>query len=502
MSIALALLMVLALLPFGALAAESEDVEVVASGSCGDSANYVITSDGVMTISGTGEAKSVKGVTNRYTRDTPYYDKVVIEEGITKLGSYMFEQNGNIQEVLFPESLKTIGSRAFQYCGKLKTVEFNSGLETIGSYAFFDSSLRGELLLPESVKTIDESAFESTSITYALVYGKVGFAIFRGCRQLEYALVMNSPSLGGEAFRSCTKLKNVYLADTITRFGSGVFDSCDRLESVRIPKNVKEIPSMAFFMCQNLSYIIMPALKSIESNAFVSCNALKEIYFAGTEAQLEAMSVSASGNEPLYSATVYLLPGMPDAIYGFYDMPDESNWAYEGIAFCLDNGLMKGVGNGYFQPGGVTTRAQLVTILWRMCGEPKPTKKAPFTDCNIDWAKDAIAWAAENGIVSGIGNNLFNPNGPITREQLVTVFYRFCKEYLQMDVSASQSLSKFPDASKVSAWAKDGMQWGIAAGLISGVGTKTGTELQPQGSATRAQIARVIMNFCVNVAPQ
>ena len=502
MSIALALLMVLALLPFGALAAEGENVEVLASGSCGDSATYTITSDGVLTISGSGEVKSTKGVTRSPFGENPTYQKVVIEEGITAIGYGAFNSNDYIQEVVFPGSLRTIGSEAFRGCHGLKSIPFNEGLETIKGNAFSYSGLSGELVLPESVISIGESAFESTAVTAALVYGKVGFGVFRSCKQLETVVVMNSPSLGGEAFRECSKLKNVVLADTITSIQSGAFNSCGSLESIRIPKNVKEIPEQTFFMCQALKSVIMPPLKTINADAFVFCNALTEIYFAGTEAQLKAMNVHQNGNDPLFNANIYLIPGMPDPFYGFFDRPDPSSWAYEGIAFCLDNGFMNGMGDGYFQPGGVTTRAQLVTILWRMCGEPKPTQKIPFTDCNIAWAKDAIAWAAENNIVNGIGKGLFNPNGPITREQLVTVFYRFCREYLQMDVSASQSLSKFPDAAKVSSWAKDGMQWGTAVGLISGVGTKTGTELQPKGSATRAQIARVIMNFCTNVAPQ
>ena len=191
---------------------------------------------------------------------------------------------------------------------------------------------------------------------------------------------------------------------------------------------------------------------------------------------------------------------MPDAVYGFFDMPDESEWSYEGISFCLDSGFMNGMGDGYFQPNGTTTRAQLVTILWRMCEEPAAEKTADFMDTQDHWAKDAISWAAENGIVNGVGEGLFAPDAPITREQLVTIFHRFCKEYLEMDVSQTQALDTFPDAGSVSDWAQDAMQWGVAVKLISGVGTPDGPVLQPQGSATRAQIARVIMNFYLSIA--
>lgn len=191
---------------------------------------------------------------------------------------------------------------------------------------------------------------------------------------------------------------------------------------------------------------------------------------------------------------------MPVATELFQDMPEKTNWAYEGIDYCVGHMYMNGMGDGYFQPDGTTTRAQLVTILWRMSGEPKPAKSAPFTDCNSRWAKDAIAWAAENGIVNGVGRNRFDPDGAITREQLVTIFHRYCRDYLAMDVTQTQSLKQYPDAGRVSSWAQEAMQWGTAVKLINGVGTPNGHELQPQGSATRAQIARVIMNYCVHVA--
>ena len=191
---------------------------------------------------------------------------------------------------------------------------------------------------------------------------------------------------------------------------------------------------------------------------------------------------------------------VPVASELFLDLPDKTDWAYEGIDYCVANGYMNGMGEGTFQPNGTTTRAQLVTILWRMSDEPKPKKAAPFTDAKSHWAKDAIAWAAESGIVNGVREDLFDPDAEITREQLVTIFHRYCKDHLAMDVSQTQTLEAFPDARKVSSWAKDAMQWAAAVQLITGVGTSSGAELQPQGSATRAQIARVIMNYCVHVA--
>ena len=511
LSIALALLMVLALLPFGALAAEGEtpteesssEPVVVYSGTCGETATFEITSDGVMTVTGTGIVKEKK-ITYRNPDESVKANvtKLVISDGVTEIGPSAFREYDFLKEVILPDSVTAIRRYAFDCCWNLTDIRWSSHLESIGYNAFCGARFT-ELVLPETVKTIGEFAFSGCpNLQSAVIYGEMRQGSFLGNDNLETVAVMNATALPSELFRMCPKLKNVYLADTIKKLGGSCFESCISLTELRIPAKVTTLPGVMFRGCTSLKTLIVPALQTIYGRCFDDCPALEAIYYAGTESQFNKMQVYMDGNKQLENVQFYLIPGMPDPIYGFFDMPEMTNWAYEGIAFCLDNGYMNGMGDGYFQPGGVTTRAQLVTILWRMCGEPKPTQKIPFTDCNIAWAKDAIAWAAENNIVNGIGKGLFNPNGPITREQLVTVFYRFCREYLQMDVSASQSLGKFPDAGKVSAWAKDGMQWGTAVGLISGVGTKTGTELQPKGSATRAQIARVIMNFCTNVAPQ
>ena len=497
--ILLLLCLMVSLLPVGALAAGQEESSVIASGSCGASATYTVTSDGVMTIKGSGTMQGVAGVTSTAPDMLQPLNKVVFEEGITAVGDSAFDGNPYIQEVVFPESLTEIGNRAFQFCNQLETVTFGQHLRVIGEYAFRLTALKGELNLPESVQTIRESAFEDTNITGAVIYGDVGFGAFRSNSELKYAVVMNSKTLGGDAFRSCSQLEEIYLADTITSIEYNAFDSCSQLKEVRIPAKVTELPDMLFFMCSSLERVIMPTVRRIGANVFMFDNALSEIYYAGTEQQLRAMEVHVDGNDQLDKVTFYLMPAMPDPIFGLFDMPDASDWSYEGIAFCLSQGFMNGMGGGYFQPGGTTTRAQLVTILWRMCEEPAAAKAADFKDTQDQWAKDAIAWAAENGIVNGIGEGLFAPNAPVTREQLVTIFHRFCRECLGMETAEKQVLSSFPDASQVSEWAAEAMQWGVAVKLISGVGTQNGPILQPQGSATRAQIAKIILNFFENV---
>lgn len=351
------------------------------------------------------------------------------------------------------------------------------------------------LVVSEGIRRIDSGTFAMWGMKKAIVYGDLGMNAFWECIQLETVYVMNAEEIGDGAFCGCVSLQHAYLADSVKVLAACAFDFCRSLQDIRIPQKIMTLHSYTFRGCTQLKTVTMPAVQHVESDCFLDCAALREVRYAGTETQLRRMEYSPTGNVHFEEAEFILLPAMPDPFYGFFDMPDVGSWAYAGIRYCLENGYMNGMGNGYFRPGEETTRAQLVTILWRMRGEPKPAKDAPFSDCGIPWAADAIAWAAERGVVNGVGGGRFDPNVPVTREQLVTIFYRWCRDDLGREMQPGKPLQSFPDASAVSAWARDAMEWAVAVQFVSGVGTAHGPELQPGQSATRAQIARVIFNF-------
>ena len=174
----------------------------------------------------------------------------------------------------------------------------------------------------------------------------------------------------------------------------------------------------------------------------------------------------------------------------------EGDWFYDAVVYAYETGLMDGVGDNLFAPNSQTTRAQLVTILHRLAGEPEPGGDSGFSDVAAGtWYTDAVAWAAENGIVNGTTDTTFAPGEDITREQLVTVLYRYA-ESKGYDVSASADLSGYPDAGQVQDYAQPAMAWAVAEGIVEGV---DGT-LNPTGDATRAQIATILMRFCEGVA--
>ena len=175
----------------------------------------------------------------------------------------------------------------------------------------------------------------------------------------------------------------------------------------------------------------------------------------------------------------------------------EGDWFYDAVRYAYETGLMDGVGDSLFAPNSDTTRAQLVTILYRLEGEPEVSGTSGFTDVAADtWYTDAVAWAAANGIVNGVSETEFAPGKDITREQLATILFRYA-EAKGYDVSARADLSAYPDADQIQSYAAESVAWAVAEGLIQGFEDNT---LRPAGNATRAQIATILMRFCEGVA--
>lgn len=183
-------------------------------------------------------------------------------------------------------------------------------------------------------------------------------------------------------------------------------------------------------------------------------------------------------------------------VAAFVDVAD-SDWYADAVQYVFANGLMAGTSDTTFSPNATTTRAMIVTILYRLEGTPAVTGTTAFTDVAAgQYYADAVVWAAQNGIVSGTSATTFSPDGVITREQMAAILYRYA-QHKGYDVTAKADLSMFTDAAQVSTYATDAMAWANASGLISGT---SATTLSPAGSATRAQVATILMRFCENIA--
>ena len=208
------------------------------------------------------------------------------------------------------------------------------------------------------------------------------------------------------------------------------------------------------------------------------------------KAAIEAAKTPEEVDEILAAAREALkTAGCPST--NFTDV-EENGWYHTGVDFMVRNGFMNGVADDAFDVDGNLTRAQLVTILYRIAGEPESTATNPFADvADGQWYTNAVIWAAENGIVKGVNTTTFAPNDQISREQIATILFRYAKAE-----KVEGKLAGFPDAEKVSDYAADAMAWAVEQGLINGISESDGkTYLAPQETATRAQIAVILMRY-------
>ena len=184
----------------------------------------------------------------------------------------------------------------------------------------------------------------------------------------------------------------------------------------------------------------------------------------------------------------------PEVKLPFTDV-STSDWFYDDVAFVYENGLFSGTDSRSFSPNASMTRAMLVTVLYRLEGEPTVTGRSSFTDVRSGaYYEKAVIWAAANGIVTGTDSTSFSPDAKVTREQLAAILFRYA-QYRKLDTDASAKLNSFTDADSVSAYASEALGWAVSEGLINGASGK----LMPKGDATRAQVAAILHRFVKNV---
>lgn len=176
----------------------------------------------------------------------------------------------------------------------------------------------------------------------------------------------------------------------------------------------------------------------------------------------------------------------------FIDVP-EGQWYYDAVAFVYRLGYFSGTGADTFAPNDVMDRAMVATVLYRISGDSATTQAAAFSDVPAgEWYSQGVAWASARGVVNGMGGGLYAPHQSVTREQLVTMLYRYEKDYKQAAVSAAGELGAFPDNAQISAWAREAMGWAVGAGLLHG---RDSGHLDPTGTATRAEVAAILQRF-------
>lgn len=203
---------------------------------------------------------------------------------------------------------------------------------------------------------------------------------------------------------------------------------------------------------------------------------------------------------PAFSVSGQIVHDKPCPSAAFQDL-SQTAWYHTGVDYVLEQNWMVGVSDTHFCPGTSMNRAMMITVLYRLAGEPDASGlECPFRDVKLgSWYADAVCWAAANQIAFGVSGEYFDPSGTLTREQMAVLLHRYA-ELQKMDAAATAELASFPDGASVSSWAKDAMGWAVGTGLIQGIQENGKLLLAPKGNSTRAQVAVILMRFQENAA--
>ena len=479
---------------------------------------YKILNDGTAAVTWCNKIKST---------DTLNVPATVNGRKVTQIGEgfsvyHGYEYAKNIKKVILPNTIKEIGNYGFSDCVELKEINIPKSIEKIGEGAFYDN---------RALKTIDLSNVKIIS-RHA----------FYGCSGLTDVKLSKVESIGDGAFLWCSSLKDVQLvSSTIKEIGPEVFSYCSELEKINIPKsvekigesaflhnkslkiidlsNVKIISRYAFNDCSSLTVVKLGKVESIGDYAFWYCKSLEKIYLSPLINVLDTdwimfdgePTTLTSGEQLRHAAakkiTIYGIEGSPAEKYAkakkinfvpivFLDVFEE-DWFYDSVMFSYKHGFIKGIDKTHYAPEDKLTRGMIVTILYRMEGNPNNNGKSKFTDVDSnEWYAKAVKWAVDNGIVHGYdGTSKFGPNDNIIRQDLAGILRNYAK-YKKKNVNVKADLTKFKDYKKVDSYANTSMQWAVGKGVITG--NSDGT-LNPKGTATRAEAAAMIQKYCNKV---
>ena len=462
---------------------------------------------------------------------------ITIPNSVTSIGYWAFYGCTGLTSITIPDSVTSIGNGAFDGCTGLASITVSGGNKK------FDSRNNCNGIIETASNTLI-SGCKNTDIPDSVT--SIGDSAFDSCTGLTSITIPDSvTSIGDGAFGSCTGLTSITIPDSVTSIGASAFWDCTRLTSVCFMGDAPvvnersfqtydekfheyiNIPGLTLYYIEGKSGWTTPTWGEAEYptavwdgvnipqphthsyTAVVTAPTCTEkgytTYTCACGDSYKKDFVSALGHD--FKDGTCTRCGASDPNYKPVDPTPEATftdvsetaWYKNSVDYAVEHGLMNGTGTNTFEPESSMTRAMLVTVLWRYANAPKPGAN-PFTDVpNGKWYTDAVAWAAENGVVNGVGDGKFEPDGSVTREQMAAILYRYAQK-TGIDTSKYTELSAFPDASRVSAYARAPMQWIVAEGVIGGSRENGQDWLNPQGNATRAEVATILMRFIENVA--
>ena len=472
---------------------------------------------------------------------------ITLPDGLQSLGRGAFDSCASLTNTTLPAAITAVPGKCFADCTKLLNVKYAGTVTAIGDFAFESCKALTAAPIPETVTEIGASAFTGctalTDVTIPAGVSTIPEDCFRGCTALaDIDLPGTVTSVGHNAFTGCTALKDVrcYGAAPAVEPGNSEAHSFEPA-TVTVHYN----PAMNWTLdadgkwqgytvsdkgaCLHTDYgtteRTVPATCGEAGRVDTICDNCGEVV---STRELPPTGAHVWGNGVVTTAPTETTPGVrtytctvcgqtrTEAIpatgastctggpscpsYGLHDVAGPDYWAHKGIDYCVRNRLMSGVGAGTFSPDTACTRAQIVKILYNLSGNQTDYSYyyLPFTDVAPGaWYYNAVAWAYCNDVTSGTSATTFTPNAAITRQQLVTFLYRYTVKYAPEFTGNAAPISAFPDAGSVANWAYAAMSWAVGNGLIQGNAHDNGLDyLDPNGSATRAQTATIIMRYC------
>lgn len=470
--------------------------------------------------------QTVGGVPVTKARASAFYNNIKLTsiqlpEGLTEIGDSAFYRCTALKSLYLPESVRRIGEDAFCGCWDIESFHIPLALEEIGARAFADCGGIRLIYLSPSFEPdglyglYGEGSVADISGYYSL--GAPYYVYWPGTRAAQYVRDLTEKYPDTKSFALPTK-GLLYLSDRavyrrdgdhvtlllaptdvhreistvvdpyiaglpVTHIAKDAFQRMgyreENYQLVILPPTVTTIESGALERI-NISYTYIPeSVTSIADDAFPK-DASKCLILG--QKKTTAYRFANKHNIAFQEASVRFLP--------FEDV-SESAWYYSSVFYAYYNGLMSGESSKKFSPGKNMSRAMLVQVLYNISGYE--TESYGFTDVPTDaWYAKAVDWAAQNGIVAGTSETTFSPNAPVTREQAATILCRYAKKLGFSLEIRDDALSGFRDGKQVSDFALEGMRWAVSNGLIQGTSSR---RLSPQGKATRAEVAAILMRF-------